>query len=127
MDDDDDNDDADDNDNDNDNDDNGDNDDNDDGMDEGNDYQDSLASSPGVPNSTSDSTTEWSAAMSFGLGYLMAIGRSPNPVSTAPVPKTVEAINDPDVDGLDSETIDLDPLIPPIDSNDGGTHQVSTT
>ena len=92
----------------------------DDGMDQ--DDWDSPTSSPGFSNGTSVTTAELNAATSFGPGYLT--DHSPSPISTTPLPPTVEAISNPDVDGLDREA---DPSIPPINSKNGGTHQVSAT
>ena len=100
-------------------------DDDDGGMDEDEDDWDSRTSSPGVLNGMSDTMAELSVATSFGPGYLT--DRSPSPISTAPVPPAVEAISDSDVDSLAHETIDLDPLITPIDSSTGGTRWSSAT
>ena len=63
-------------------------------------------------------TTEWNTTSS-GLGFLT--DHPPSSVSTAPGPSIAEA----GVDGLGQGVMDPNPSTPPIDSNDGGVHQVS--
>jgi len=77
-----------------------------------------------VPNGTSDTMmTEKSTATSSGLTYLT--DRPASPLSIASGSSIAEAINEADSETLGSEAADLALLISRIDSDDGGTYQVS--
>ena len=67
--------------------------------------------------------TERSTATASSLSYLT--DRPSSPISIASGSSIAEAINEADGDSLGREVTDLDLLISRIDSNDGGTYQVS--
>ena len=68
--------------------------------------------------------TERSTATASSLSYLT--DRPSSPVSIASGSSIAEVINEADGDSLDRGVADLGLLISRIDSNDGGTYQVSS-
>ena len=77
-----------------------------------------------LPNGTNGTMmTERSTATSSGLSYLT--DRPISPISIASGSSILEAISEVDGDSMGHEMTDLDLLISRIDSNDGGTYQVS--
>ena len=83
-----------------------------------------LALTLNVPSEMSDMMmTEKSTTTSSGLTYLA--DRPISPLSIASGSSIAEAINEADGETLGIEAKDLDLLISRIDSNDGGTYQVS--
>lgn len=78
-----------------------------------------------VPNGMSDTmVTERSIATSSGLTYLT--DRPTSPLSSVSGSSIIERITEADGETLGSGSPDLDILISRIDSNDGGTYQVSS-
>jgi len=68
--------------------------------------------------------TERSIATSSGLTYIT--DRPISPLSSVSGSSIIEAISEADDESLGSQRADLDLLISRIDSNGGGTYQVST-
>ena len=79
-----------------------------------------------VPNATSDTMlTERSTATSSNLTYFT--DRPTSPLSSVSGSSIIEMISEADGETVGSESLDLNVLIPRVDSNDGGKYQVSLT